>query len=94
MTGTSISESQSADRAARLRGIRFLAEHALAAADAYALRVGPDGLVTIQGDEGTLQRLVQMLDAQPCDADEGMREWEAAVPFDGGTIRVELTETE
>ncbi len=94
MTGTSISESESVDRAARLRGIRFLAEYALAAADAYALRVGPDGLVSIQGEEGTLQRLVQMLDAQPGEADEGMRQWEAAVPSDGGMIRVELTETE
>lgn len=85
-------------RASRLRGVRFLAEHALAAGDAHAFHIAQDGRVSIQGGQGSLQRLVQLLGAQPLTPEpdvEGlqMSEWEAAVTVDGGTVLVTLTET-
>ena len=84
-------------RAARLRGVRFLAEYAIAAADAYAVGVGPDGRVSFQGEAGSLHGLIELLDAQPStepDVAEEHHEWVAEVAYDGGTVRVELTEVD
>ncbi|MGL5825736.1 MAG: hypothetical protein ACRCYU_13140 [Nocardioides sp.] len=80
-------------RLGRLRGIRFLAAHALAAGDAYALHVGPAGNVNIHGEAGSLERLVELTGATPAESTSEMfREWTAEVDFDGGTVSVELTE--
>ncbi len=95
MTATIETEGEQArrERIARLRGIRFLAAHALAAGDATAFHVGCTGIVSIQGGRGDLTQLVQMLDAHPAKTEgEMFSEWTAAVTFEGGTVAVELTE--
>lgn len=93
-TPTGAAEAQQ-QRIARLRGIRFLAAHALATGDAYAFHVGPTGTVSVQGDTGALRGLNQLLNAQPAQAsDEQFREWIATVPFEGGLVHVELTESQ
>ncbi|KAB7740967.1 hypothetical protein GA707_18935 [Nostocoides sp. F2B08] len=95
MTATIETEGEQAQRQriARLRGIRFLAAHALAAGDADAFHVGCTGIVSIQGGRGCLAQLVQLLDAQPAESESEMfSEWTAAVTFEGGTVTVELTE--
>lgn len=80
-------------RLARLRAIRFLSEHAFAVGGAYAFAIGPTGRLTIQGTAGSLDRLVQMLDAQPVPAaNELWREWEASVASDGGQVSIHLSE--
>lgn len=97
MNAETNSEHRRSERAARLRGIHFLAEHALVCTDAYALHVGPGGVVSVQGERGALGRLVDMLGSSCCEvaaSQAGMREWQASVSFEGGTVLVELTETE
>lgn len=90
---TLIGAGERQQRVARLRGIRFLAEHALAAGDAYSLHVGPAGNVNIHGAAGSLERLVRLLDAQLGDSpDKLFREWTATVVVAGGPVSVELTE--
>lgn len=90
---TTTSDPQKQLRPARVRGIRFLAAHALAVADAYALHIGSAGTVSVQGSAGSLAHLVDLFDATPVQAcSEGFVEWSAQVAFGGGIVAVELTE--
>lgn len=92
-TITTERDLEQCNRAARLRGIRFLAGYALAARDTYGLRVGEDGTVGFQGCSGALRGLVDQLDAEPVeDPADGFQEWTACARFGGGVVRVELTE--
>lgn len=88
------SENVRVHAAARARALRLLATHALAVRDAYAFHVGVDAVVTIQGEEGALESLVQTWAAEEHpDPADGFREWRATVPFHEASVTVEIVES-
>jgi hypothetical protein len=77
----------------RARALRFLATRTAALGGAYSINISSQGVITLQGEAGALQGLVEMWGAQPKDDPAaGFKEWTVVVSHDPATVEVRLVE--
>lgn len=91
VTTRELRDATRAHHAGRCRALSWLHGQAPLLRDAYALTVGIDGQVTIQGQTGTLAHLVDRWAATPS-TESVYPTWVARVPYGGHTITVRIVE--